>query len=159
MENLRVKIHEYITAWEQAEKEEDGTNRIFNGDNNARSDRSQKPWSGTYSNNRGTHATVGWKTFNSSNNAHKPDSMEWSGTQGSMGSAEFLVTNTRSSSLTRYYDQCRYCEQRHWSDECTKHRPIDERKRQLRDSFYKCLKVGHISKDCKNVELVYTAVR
>ena len=52
VESLRIRIHEYITAWEHAEKEKNGTNRIFNGDNNARSDRSQKPGSGTYSNSR-----------------------------------------------------------------------------------------------------------
>ena len=69
------------------------------------------------------------------------------------------MANTSSSSPTRYYDQCRYCEQRHWSDEYPKYRTIDERKRQLRDSFYEYLKVGHILKDCKNVELAYTAVR
>ena len=35
-----------------------------------------------------THPTVGWKTINSSNNTHKPEFMEYSGRQGSMGSAE-----------------------------------------------------------------------
>ena len=28
-----------------------------------------------------THPIVGWKTMNSSNNAHKPDSTEWSETR------------------------------------------------------------------------------
>lgn len=65
------------------------------------------------------------------------------------GSAEALVVNTKQSSVTRYYDQCRYCEQRHWSDECSKYRTIEARKRQLKDSCYKCLKTGHMSKDCK----------
>ena len=100
VENLRARIREYITAWEHAEKEEDGNNRIFNGDNNAQSDRSQKPGSCTYSSNRRTHPTVGWKTINSSNIANKPDSMEWSGRQGSMRSAEVLMAHASSSSPT-----------------------------------------------------------
>ena len=44
----------------------------------------------------------------------------------------------------------RYCEKRHWSDECPKYRTVSERKRQLKDSCYKCLKAGHMSKDCKH---------
>ena len=65
------------------------------------------------------------------------------------GSAEALVVNAKQASVTRFYDQCRYCEKRHWSDKCPKYRTIEERKKQLKGSCYKCLKTGHMSKDCK----------
>ena len=66
-----------------------------------------------------------------------------------MGSAEALVVSADKSTLSRYYDQCRYSQQRHWSDECPKYRTVYERKKQLKDSCYKCLNLGHMSKDCK----------
>ena len=66
-----------------------------------------------------------------------------------LGSAEALVVNTKQQPTTRYYDQCRYCEQRHWSDECPKYRTVAKRKKQLKDSCLKCLKTGHRAKDCK----------
>ena len=65
------------------------------------------------------------------------------------GSAKALVVNAKQASVTRFYDQCRYCEKRHWSDGCPKYRTIEERKKQLKASCYKCLKTGHMSKDCK----------
>ena len=64
-----------------------------------------------------------------------------------LGSAEALVINTKQQSTTRYFDQCRYCDQRHWSEECQKYRTMSERKNQLKDCCFKCLKTGHIAKD------------
>ena len=48
----------------------------------------------------------------------------------------------------RHYDQCRYCKKRHWSDECPHFRTPEKRKRQLKDSCYRCLKVGHVAEEC-----------
>ena len=73
-----------------------------------------------------------------------------------ISSAEALVVNAKQSSTTRFYDQCRYCNERHWSDECSKYSTLEERKKRLRDSCFKCLKVGHMSKECKkNKTCVY----
>ena len=51
----------------------------------------------------------------------------WSGAKSLTGSAEALVANTSQSSVTRFYDQCRYCKQKHWSDERPKYQTISER--------------------------------
>ena len=68
---------------------------------------------------------------------------------GYVGSAEALVATTQQSSLQlRYYNQCRYCEKRHCSDECPNFRTINERKQQLKDSCYRCLRVAHVAKEC-----------
>lgn len=60
-------------------------------------------------------------------------------------SAEALVAAKGNG----YSDKCRYCQNRHWSDECTKYRTLEERKKQLKDCCFKCLKKGHMSKECK----------
>ena len=79
-----------------------------------------------------------------------------SSTIPSSGSAEALVVNTKQSTTGRFYDQCRYCNDRHWSDECKNYSTIEEKKKQLKASCFKCLKVGHLSKDCKkNKTCVY----
>ena len=62
-------------------------------------------------------------------------------------SAEALVATSKGNG---YSDKCRYCQNRHWSDECTKYKTAEDRKKQLKDSCYKCLKVGHKSRDCKS---------
>ena len=62
-------------------------------------------------------------------------------------SAEALVATSKGNG---YSDKCRYCQNRHWSDECTKYKTTEDRKKQLKDSCYKCLKVGHKSRDFKS---------
>ena len=44
---------------------------------------------------------------------------------------------------------CIYCNESHWSDECSKHRTLQARKEKMKGCCYNCLKVGHIIKDCK----------
>ena len=149
VENLRARLHEYVTAREHAEKKDNLTNVKSNGDTHLRSDKGLKSGPSTHFGNRRSHPTGDQKTMYSSSNAKKQVPREWGGKQGSMGPAEALMTNTNKTTSARYYDQCRYCEQRHWSDECPKYRTVEERKRQLKDSCYRCLKVGHMSKECK----------
>ena len=68
---------------------------------------------------------------------------------GYVGSAEALIATTQQrSAQQRYYNQCRYCEKRNWRDECPNFRTINERKQQLKDNCYRCLKVGHVAKEC-----------
>lgn len=74
---------------------------------------------------------------------------EYDGARSHSGTAEALVVNMKQMPVTRHYDQCRYCEKRHWSDECPTYCTIQQRKNRLKDSCYKCLKVGHVSTECK----------
>ena len=62
-------------------------------------------------------------------------------------SAESLISGDRK--VNGYADKCRYCANRHFSDECTKFKTLVERKKVLKDSCYKCLKVGHKSEECR----------
>ena len=87
VENLRIRLHEYVTAREHAEKKDEATSRRANGDNNSRSDRGPKSGTGAYSGNRRHQMTGGQKLFGSYNNVNKSDYREWSGRQGSIGSA------------------------------------------------------------------------
>lgn len=69
-----------------------------------------------------------------------------------IGSAEALVATNDVQARGKnkgYSDKCRYCEKRHWSDECQQYPTIQERKTVLKDSCFRCLKIGHRSKDCR----------
>ena len=145
VESLRAKLHEYVTAREHAEKKGHQTDGAFQRSGQFRSEGKQR--FGPTRNGRNSHQRSEGRTFFSSNTSMRQTAS--GGVKPHTGSAEALVANTKQSSETRYYDQCRYCEQRHWSDECPKYRTVEERKRQLKDSCYKCLKTGHMSKDCK----------
>ncbi|CAG2208913.1 unnamed protein product [Mytilus edulis] len=69
-------------------------------------------------------------------------------------SAEALIANSsKSQPGSKYFDKCRYCGSKHWSDECQKFKTIEERKRQLKGSCFKCLKAGHGSFECKRNKL------
>ena len=39
--------------------------------------------------------------------------------------------------------------EKHWSDECPKYKTIEERKSQLKNCCFKCLRPGHKSLDCQ----------
>ena len=146
VENLRVRLHEYVTAREHAEKKDEV--KKVNGDN-SHFDQGSKNRSGAFYGNRQNHPASDHRPISKPKLANKPEFREFGGKQGAMGSAEALVVSVDKSTSSRYYDQCRYCQQRHWSDECPKYRTVYERKKQLKDSCYKCLKLGHMSKDCK----------
>lgn len=64
-------------------------------------------------------------------------------------SAEALVASAKQLPVKNYFDKCRYCEKQHWSDECPTYRTVKERKQQLKDSCFKCLKTGHLANECK----------
>ena len=65
----------------------------------------------------------------------------------SISSEAVVATPTRGKS-NPFYHQCRYCEAKHWSDECPKYKTIDERKKQIKGSCYRCLRLGHSSLNC-----------
>ncbi len=71
------------------------------------------------------------------------------------GSAEALIVNVKRSksegpAATRFYaDQCRYCSNKHYSDECLKYKTVDDRKRKIKGSCFRCLSEGHIASECK----------
>ncbi|XP_053395581.1 uncharacterized protein LOC123525911 [Mercenaria mercenaria] len=65
-------------------------------------------------------------------------------------SAEALAVNVKSKATSNVKDRCRYCSERHWSDECLKYKTVEERKRKLNGSCFKCLKEGHLATECKS---------
>jgi hypothetical protein len=67
----------------------------------------------------------------------------------SLSSAEALVTSEVRNVADKKFKKCRYCDKKHWSDECPTFRTIAERKGKLIGSCLKCLKLGHNSAECK----------
>ncbi|CAG2209870.1 unnamed protein product [Mytilus edulis] len=128
--SLCEKLNDYVVAREKScvtEKAKDSVKP--NGFGNKFS---PKPWkTNSFNNNR------------SENRVYQPKS-----------SAEALIANSsKSQPGSKYFDKCRYCGSKHWSDECQKFKTIEERKRQLKGSCFKCLKAGHGSFECKRNKL------
>lgn len=57
---------------------------------------------------------------------------EFDGARPHTGTAEALVVNMKQMPVTRHYDQCRYCEKRHWSDEYPTYHTIQQRRNNKR---------------------------
>ena len=142
--SLRDKLLEYITAREHSEKKDNSTDSLFKRNNPPVTEHRTRPNYGKDYSKRNFPSRSDGKTL-----FDPATSVKQSSSKSFLGSAEALVVNTKQQPTTRYYDQCRYCEQRHWSDECPKYRTVAERKKQLKDSCFKCLKTGHRAKDCK----------
>ena len=57
--------------------------------------------------------------------------------------------NTRGSSPHREFQpKCVYCNQPHWSNQCTNYPTLQARKEKLKGSCYNCLQRGHTLKEC-----------
>lgn len=132
---LRDKLRECVTAREKAEKKNKPTEQR------------------SYSNNKNSHFRPPEVSKNQPSSITNAVKNSWTRNSTVTGSAEALVANTKQNTVHRHYDQCRYCDKRHWSDECPKYKSIEERKQQLKDSCYRCLKVGHVSKECKQTKM------
>ena len=148
--SLRSRLNEYITAREHSEKKSSSSESSHK--------KNIPPQNGNR--NRSGHNGNTYRSFSPKHLNKKTSSLFQQTPQTSpksnISSAEALVVNAKQSSTTRFYDQCRYCSERHWSDECSNYSTLEERKKRLRDSCFKCLKVGHMSKECKkNKTCVY----
>ena len=62
--------------------------------------------------------------------------------------SELLAGNSRNSAPRQAKVKCTFCDQSHWSDECSNYSTLQERREKLKGSCYVCLKKGHTSKDC-----------
>ena len=131
IEALRHRLHDYITAREHAEKKDNAAESQIWKRNQSQTDRKPRGVPFEYSRNRDL------KYRSDKNSVFVPLSKEKQMVKKSnqihtsANSAEALVANQKQHSVTRFYDQCRYCNNRHWSDECTKYPTIEERKKQL----------------------------
>ena len=52
-----------------------------------------------------------------------------------------------------YQNKCRYCAKVHWSDQCPFFPSVNERKAELKNSCFRCLKEGHRSDECKQMKM------
>jgi len=125
--NLCEKLKEYVIAREKSEKKE----RL-------------------HEQNRMT--SHGLTKDNSENKPfqrpHKLKNEIVSSRQVYSASSEALVATPTRGKSNPFFDKCRYCEAKHWSDECPKYKTIDERKKQIKGSCYRCLRLGHSSLNC-----------
>ena len=60
-----------------------------------------------------------------------------------------MAGNSRHKSVPKLTQpRCIFCDQSHWSDECSNHPTLQERQEKLKGLCYICLKKGHMSKNC-----------
>ncbi|XP_060575739.1 uncharacterized protein LOC132733143 [Ruditapes philippinarum] len=70
--------------------------------------------------------------------------------------AESLLVNQKQVQNSIKRDHCRYCDGKHYSDECLKYKTIEERKNRIKGSCFRCLRNNHLQKECKwNKKCVY----
>ena len=126
--SLRDKVLEYIVARENSERKGNPSESLVKGNTPNLHESRNRPLPAVSDSRRNFPSHPGGRVFHPMSNAKREPNKQL------LGSAEALVVNTKQQTKTRYYDQCRYCEERHWSDECPKYRTVAERKRQLKDS-------------------------
>ena len=131
---LIEKLHDYVVAREKSEIKSNPT------------ESSVRPKGANYTANNTQGQNKGDKRPEFHTNVKSKEGNQ----SPHVSSAEALVAGSvNKSHVKNYFDRCMYCEKQHWSDECPTFRTVKERKQQLKDSCFKCLKTGHISKECK----------
>src|SRR5262249_14199112 len=48
--------------------------------------------------------------------------------------------------------KCVFCKGAHWSENCMKYSTLDERKAQMKGQCFRCLKPGHVAKQCDSTK-------
>ena len=133
---LRKELEDYIVVCERSgkRKEEYATNNKFSV---------SKPTTG-YANNYpvGNHDRY-QKTY--SDTHRRPAS-----SSESLFASTKQKTNRDVSGNTFMSKSCRFCEKKHWSDECSEYASLEDRKKQIKGCCYRCLKKGHMAGDCKS---------
>ncbi|XP_045176576.2 uncharacterized protein LOC123537084 [Mercenaria mercenaria] len=134
---LRNLLKEFITAKEASEKDT-AVDR--------KSERLNAPirnpgWNSSQRRN-------GHQRFRQSNNGATGTSYKSSYYNGAPNGT--LLSNEKRNEKSSNRTKCRYCNNAHWSDECDVFKTLEERKRKIKGSCYRCLKEGHMSSECKS---------
>lgn len=129
--SLCTRLNDYVIAREKSDKKDLHRERQYSQNNNSQNSFSKR---NQFQGNVSKFQTVSHQFSNRS-------------------SAEALVVTGNDNSQGSYFDKCRFCQGKHWSDECQKYKTIDERKVHLKGCCFKCLRKGHKSSDCKKGKL------
>lgn len=84
--------------------------------------------------------TDSYKNKYAENTSHK---------SANVSSAEVLVKMNGQNQWVHTFNKCLYCRNGHWSDEHPTFRTIEERKKKLKGSRFKCFEICHTSNTCK----------
>ena len=61
----------------------------------------------------------------------------------------------RNGSYHRFFQQCKFCNGDHWSDQCVEYTTAEDRKLKIKDSCFLCLQQGHIAHKCRLNKVCY----
>lgn len=133
IQKLREMLENYIVAKEKAEQQSKTTEK-----QDYQTDKTKSKWNKDTGYVRYTEMRDKWNTGHDLQH----------GTRQYKSSAEALFTGQKYTTKT-YSDLCRFCEGKHYSDECQRYKTLESRKQQLKGCCYICLKGGHTANNCR----------
>ena len=95
--------------------------------------------------------------LNANQSRHEAQYKRHSGSGYTPQSSALVSSSSKAQSAQRQNDnmmKCDFCQEENWTDECSKYRNIQERKKKMKGNCYKCFKSGHIFRECRSNENV-----